>query len=98
MNNEIAYVLIDSELQRLRALSYAELAALVGANDNKEVVGKDGNTYQLEMEVRWDSKKDQDVRVFVSASEGFWRAFSPLTRCFIKRPDETYVGETPATD
>jgi tRNA U54 and U55 pseudouridine synthase Pus10 len=63
-------------------------------NNNKEVVGADGETYQLEVDVHWDEKKGQDIRVFVSADDGRgWPSLAPLTRSFIKRPDGTLVGE-----
>ena len=48
MDNSIAGALLDSELQCLRILSYSGLVTLIGSNDNKEVVGRDGETYQLE--------------------------------------------------
>ena len=93
MNEEIGYSLIDAELQRFRALPHSQLVALIGSNENKEVVGPDGKTYQLEMDVLWDGKS-RDVRVLVSADDGRgWRSFVPLTRCFIKRPDGTFIDE-----
>ena len=94
MDKQTAYELIDIELQGWRKLPYSKILELVGTNHDKEVVGEDGRTYQLEIDVMWDDKRlRNDLRVFVSADEGFWRAFFPLTRCFIKRPDGSFVGE-----
>jgi hypothetical protein len=97
MNNEIAYALVDAEL-RLRMLPYSKLAAMVGTNENKEIVGNDGNTYQLEIDVFWDNTKPGDVRVMAAVDDGGWRAFKPLTRDFIMRPDGTFVGESLGTN
>ena len=94
MDKQIAYELIDIELQAWRRLPYSELLALIGSNENKEVVGDDGCEYQLEIDVRWDSKRGGDIRVIVAADYGFWRVFKPFTRAFIKRADGTFVGES----
>jgi hypothetical protein len=94
VGNVFALAMIDYELQRLRTLSYLDLVSLIGSNDNKEVVGTDGETYQLEIDVRWDEPKVKNVRVLVSADDGKgWRSLAPLTRSFIKRPDGVLVGE-----
>jgi hypothetical protein len=94
MNNNAAYALIDAELQRMRRMSHSELAVLVGTNEAKEVAGEDGKTYQIEIDVLWDSTKPGDVRVMAAIDDGGWRTFKPLTRDFIKRSDGTLVGET----
>jgi hypothetical protein len=94
VDNSIAGALLDSELQCLRILSYSGLVTLIGSNDNKEVVGRDGETYQLEIDVLWDEPKMKNVRVVVSADDGKgWRSLAPLTRSFIKRPDGALLAE-----
>src|SRR5437660_7522336 len=94
MNEQLAYSLIDTELRRLRKLTYSELVVLVGKPETKKVVGEDGKTYQLEIDAVWDSKKSEDVRLIVAADDGGWRALKPLTHDFIMRPDGTFVGES----
>jgi hypothetical protein len=71
-------------------MSYSELTAF-GQVGTKEVVGEDGNTYELEIQAFWDSKKDADVRLIVAADDGGWKAFKPLTGDFIMRPDGSLV-------
>jgi hypothetical protein len=94
MNEQVASALIQVELQRLRRISYQELASVVGNVENKEVVGEDGITYQLEMQVFWDGKKGGDIRVMVACDDGRgWRAFVPLSAGCIVRPDGSFVGE-----
>ena len=58
-----------------------------------QVVGEDGNSYQLEVEAIWDIARDEDVRVIVSVDDGGWRAFKPLTQDFVMRPDGSFVDE-----
>jgi hypothetical protein len=93
MNEEVAYVLIDAELRRLLELPYSELIKLVGAGESKQVVGEDGNSYQLEIEAIWDIARAEDVRVIVSVDDGGWRALKPLTQGFVMRPDGSFVDE-----
>jgi hypothetical protein len=63
MDKQIAYAIIDAELQRMKGMPHSELAALVGMNEAKEGVGEDGKTYQIEIDVFWDNLKPGDVRV-----------------------------------
>jgi hypothetical protein len=94
MNENIAHQLIEAELSRIRRLPYSELAARIGTNETREVVGEDGETYQLEVDVFWDTpRKPGDVRVIAAADDGGWSAFKPLTHALIMRPDGTFVGE-----
>ena len=85
MNEQVAYAVIDSELKRLRKAPYSDLTALVGKPETKQVIAEDGKSYQLEIQAVWDSKKGGDLRVIVSADDGGWRAFKPLTYDFIMR-------------
>jgi hypothetical protein len=64
---------------------------LIGKAETKELVGEDGKTYQLEIQVFWDSKKGADIRLIVAADDGGWRAYKPLTGDFIMRPDGSLV-------
>jgi hypothetical protein len=94
MNEQVANTLIQIELRRLRARSYKELASAVGNVETKEVVGEDGISYQLEMQVFWDGKRGADIRVMVACDDGRgWRAFVPLSDDFIVRPDGSFAGE-----
>jgi hypothetical protein len=91
MNEQITHALLDAELVRL---PYSELVGLISDPETKDVLAEDGNPYQLEVQAVWDSRKGGDLRVFVSADDGGWRAFIPTTASFIMRPDGTVVGES----
>jgi hypothetical protein len=93
MNDEVAYVLIDADLRRLLDLPYSELIKLVGKREFKEVVGEDGTTYRVKVEVIWHIARNKDVRVIVSVDDGGWRALRPLTQDFVMRPDGSCVDK-----
>jgi hypothetical protein len=91
MNEDAAYVLIDTELRRLLELPYSELVKLIGSPEFKQALGDDGVTYQLEIEAIWDITEGEDVRVIVSVDDGGWRALKPLTQDFVMHPDGSFV-------
>lgn len=91
MNEQAAQAAINAELELLQARSYADLTALIGNVETKEVVGDDGKNYQLEIQAFWDGKKGEELRVIVAADDGGWRAFKPLTDGFVMRPDGSLV-------
>jgi len=93
MNREIARALIDEELGRLRKLSYAEHLKFLDNASTTKLQGPDGKHYQIERQAFWDSKKGGNIRVMVSADDGGWSAFKPLSGAFIISPDGSFVGE-----
>jgi hypothetical protein len=50
MNEQVAYAVIDSELNRMLKSPYSDLAALVGKPETKQVIAEDGKSYQLEIQ------------------------------------------------
>ena len=92
MGHEIAYDFINQEMAQLRMLPYAVLAARIGQCEHKEFVANDGQRYQLETEVFWDSKKGGDIRVMVCVDGGGVSAFLPVSDDFIMAPDGSLVG------
>ena len=84
--------LLEAELSRLRALTYAELKRYF-ESEHKDVTGPSGKCYQLEIEAFYDGREQTDIRVMASIDDGGLRAFLPLTGDFLVRPDESFVGE-----
>jgi len=95
MNRDIACALIDEELGRLRNISYAELLKMMDKPSTIDVQGPDGKRYQIERQAFWDSEKDGNIRVMVSADDAGWSAFKPLSGAFIISPDGSFIGERP---
>jgi hypothetical protein len=94
MDNAEARALLAEQLGRYRAKTYGELKALIGEIDAFEITGKDGVSYQIEIQVYWDVKPEGNICVGGGIDDGGWRAaFSPLTLDFIMAPDGAFVGE-----
>jgi len=92
MNEQAAQALINDWISELEKLSYKGLVSLVGHVQTRTRVGEDGNEYQLEAQVFWDSKKGGDIHVMVSADDGGLRAFFPLTSNFVIGADGYIAG------
>ena len=95
MNKEEARRLADEALKPLRSLSYEQLLAEYFKNPHtSEVVGHDGQQYQIEVEAMWDSRKARTLRVFACADDGSVRwgmtTWSPCC-AFTIGPDGTYT-------
>lgn len=96
MDKQVASALINIAVRELRSRSYADLSAMIGDPQCKEVRGPDGKRYQIECETCWDvsRKRDGNLRVILSIDDGtFTSAFHPMTRSFIMSPDGSFVGE-----
>lgn len=85
---------MGEEVARLRRLSYEDLLKLRDKPFVKEVRGRSGYTYTMEIEVWWDRKRDLRVRVSVNTWWG-WGVIQPkdLMSDFIMAPDGSFVGE-----
>jgi hypothetical protein len=84
--------LLDTEIARLRPMTYAELRKYFD-EEHREVTGPSGKEYQVETLAVWDHKPEGDLRIFVSIDDGGLRAIVPMTDGFILRPDGSFVGE-----
>jgi len=93
MDNQEAIVLLRDHLELYRRRAYRDLVALLGQPQIAELEGANGVKYQVEVEVHWDVRPGDAVRVIGSIDDGGWRAFKPLTADFILAPDGTFVGE-----
>ncbi len=96
MDKNEAKCLLAKELKGWRRRTYADLVSLVdGEATTGELLGESGAHYQFEIQVFWDDKPAEDIRVFGSIDDGGIRAFFPLTDGFIMSPDGSFVDEDP---
>jgi len=72
-----------------------ELLKMMDKPSTIDVQGPDGKRYQIERQAFWDSEKDGNIRVMVSADDAGWSAFKPLSGAFIISPDGSFIGERP---
>jgi len=94
MNKTEAEAIIDTELAKYRPLTYEELSAMVDTPERSfETTGPSGATYHVDVYALWDAQPGGPVRLWVTADDGGWRAFLPLSKTFIKAPDGSFVGE-----
>jgi hypothetical protein len=93
MNTQEAQSLLSEYLAGYRNYSYDELQTRLREIDTYQVNGESGVQYQVEIQVFWDDKLQQNIRVIGAIDDGGWRAFLPLTDSFIMAPDGSFVGE-----
>jgi hypothetical protein len=92
MANDEAVAVLERELAALGGEPYADLVLRIADGPQAiERVAPSGTTYQMEIDVRWDARPNGNVRVIGSIDDGQWRVFVPLTRSFIKAPDDSFV-------
>ncbi len=88
MHKKETIQLLAEELRIYEGRSYAELVQRIGENLVVERKGSNGASYQVEIQILWDSKPDGAIRVIASIDDGGWRAFLPLTDSILKTPGE----------
>jgi len=93
MNKVEAGAILAEQLERYRSKAYAELMTFTGDLEVYEVTGPSGHRYQIEIEVMWDHKPGNDVRVVASIDDGGWSAFCPLSQSFLVPPHGGTLGE-----
>lgn len=77
MDKVVADEIIGKELESLRKLPYSSLSALIGKPVTRTTAGRDGREYDIEVQVLWDDRPDEGLRVIVAVSDGGWRAMLP---------------------
>ncbi len=93
MDKVEARALLDTEINRLRALSYGELRQYMD-EEHLELTGPSGKQYQVDVLAVWDGGKEGDLRLMVSIDDGgFLAAFRPMTDGFVMTTDGTFIGE-----
>ncbi|TKB73047.1 MAG: hypothetical protein E8D46_11300 [Nitrospira sp.] len=93
MDKQQAKQVLRAELVKWRLKPYAELEGLIGKPHQIEVPNPSGGSYQVEIEVYWDSVPGQALRVIGLIDDGGWRAFFPLSDDFILSPNGSFIGE-----
>jgi len=80
MNREIAKSILAQELDGTKKIGYIKLAERIGGQPiTRDLVASDGKSYQLEINIFWDSEKNGPIRLMGCVDDGGWRAFMPLT-------------------
>jgi len=93
MDNEEAKSILTQELEQYRNLSYSQLLTLLEETKHIETEGASGAKYQIDIYRVWDDKPNGNLRVIAAIDDFGWRAFAPLSDCFILRPNGAFVDE-----
>jgi hypothetical protein len=75
--------LLGTALNQYRSETYASLKGKVGFRETKVIVGDSGQRYRIEMQVIWDGRPNETIRVFGSIDDGGLRAILPLREDFL---------------
>jgi len=94
MDRDEAGQIAKSILDVLRGETYQELQRFTLEDpDHREVVGRSGTRYQIEVASFWDDRPNGNLRVIVAVDDFGWRAFKPLSWSFIMTSEGGFVGE-----
>jgi hypothetical protein len=93
MNKQEALQILRSHLERYRHQSYGELVGLIDKPQTGKLNGPSGTKYQTEVQVFWDDKPGEAIRVLGAIDDGGLSAFIPLTDDFILDRNGNFIGE-----
>ena len=91
MNNAEAQSILSRELRAFATRAYDELVRSISRPEVKNISTESGVSYQIELNVFWDSEPKKDLRIIGSIDDGGWRAFLPITESLIMKPDGTLM-------
>lgn len=93
MDHAEARHVLAGEIARCRATPRTDLLDLLRAPRHREVAGRRGRMYQVEVQAFWDNRASGDLHVVASVDDGGLRAFCPITDGFIVSADGRFIGE-----
>ena len=89
-----ALSVLERQLAEYRRLSYVELAARIGDDEQCEVVGPSGTEYQIDVQFLWDGPPNGNIRVFGGIDDGtMLAAFRPVCSSIIMTPNGRFLGD-----
>lgn len=89
MDNQQASEILERELESFRQEPYSELVRRIGLEPVVlERAGKGTTAFIVEIEFMWDGPEGGNVLVIGSVDDGGCRAFVPITRSFIRTPED----------
>jgi len=93
LDSEEATALLQYEVDAYRSKPYKEIISLIEKPQLKELTGKSGAWYKLEIYAFWDKEPNEEVRVVGSISDAGKSAYSPMTLDFIMDPSGKFIDE-----
>lgn len=94
MDNYEAIEILNQELDDYRPKPYAELKELAtGKPIGKEVRTYNDADYNVEVIIDWVDKAGGNIKVLAYIEDGEMRSFIPLSKAFIKTPNDEFLEE-----
>ncbi len=94
MDNSEAIEILSEELDKYREKPYSELKTLAtGQTMGKEVRTYNDADYNVEVVVDWVDQPDGNIKVLAFVEDGEMRSFIPLSKQFIKTPEDTVLED-----
>jgi hypothetical protein len=85
---------VETEIERLRDITYQDLLALEGQREHRPMETADGKTLGLETQIFWDDRERRNLRVMVDVWDPSKRTSRSIVKDdFIRAPDGSFVGE-----
>ena len=91
MDKVEAYNIIQEELEKYQKHGYEKLKQLINKPKTYEVHGKT-KTYQIEIQVMWDDKTKNTLRVIGAIDDMNWYAFAPISESLLIGPEDSNGG------
>jgi len=93
MDKAEARLVAEKDLEFYRAMSYEQIAAKVGKQENFERISENGEAYQIEFDFFYDDNESGNIRVGGTVSYSRLTDFLPVSNDFIIAPDGKFIGE-----
>ncbi|PWU00739.1 MAG: hypothetical protein C5B53_03680 [Candidatus Melainabacteria bacterium] len=89
MDKDEARAILQEHINHWKQLSYEELRSRLERKNGEviEVKGPSGTDYCLEMEVRWETRPGEAIRVLGSIDDGGLASLLPISADFIVYPE-----------
>ncbi|MGY8814629.1 MAG: hypothetical protein ACKVHQ_07905 [Gammaproteobacteria bacterium] len=92
MDNSEAIEILVQELEVFRSKSYTELKTLISDKPiGKEIRTYNDADYNVEIIINWHENPEGNIKVLAYVEDGEMRSFIPLTKSFIKNPDNEFI-------
>ena len=94
MDNSEAIEILGKELDKLRTKPYSELKKMAtGKPIGKEIRTYNDADYNVEFVIDWSKDPGGNLKVLAFIEDGEMRSFIPLSKYFIKSPDDEFIDE-----
>jgi len=94
MDTSEAIEILSEELDKYKEIPYSELKNMAtGKPIGKEVRTYNDADYNVEVIIDWNDQPEGDIKVLAYIEDGEMRSFVPLSKYFIKTPENTFLEE-----